>query len=165
MYFEFFFIISDYIKTINKRIIFYEWGIPIVVAAIIYKFTFQIECLKNFISSSIGIIGVLLCFSIAAITIITTGSSKNLEEIKSKETNIKINGNKISLYRLILINFSYSVIIEVILILFSLLQPLLVCLKETYLIFYYLLIMVGTFHILLLTLRNVSDFYLIITKS
>ncbi|MCS3532071.1 hypothetical protein [Chryseobacterium sp. JUb7] len=170
MYLEFFLIIVDYFKTLNRKIFIYEWLFPFIVIF----FCIYIGCILDFgvfISfkdSAINVIGVLLGFSIAVITIITTGSGPNIEQIKNHETSVTINNRKISLYKLFLINFTYSVILEVILIISCLLMPLLnkifLFSFSIKLIMYSIMVFI-VFHILLLTLRNITDFYLIISKE
>jgi hypothetical protein len=170
MYLEFLLIISDYFKTLNKKVIFYEWIFPFIVT---FLCTFigcilDFEVFVSFKDSAINVIGVLLGFSIAVITIITTGSGPNIEQIKNHETSIIISEKRISLYRLFLINFTYSVILEVILIISCLLMPLLnkifLFSFSIKLIMYSIMVFI-VFHILLLTLRNITDFYLIISKE
>lgn len=170
MYIEFFLVIGDYFKTISKKIFIYEWFFPILISFICGYLgcILDFQIFEKFKDSAINILGVLLGFSIAIITIITTGSGKNLDEIKNIKTNFKINGNKISLYELLLINFSYSVILEVILIISCLVAPLINKIIpfgfNLKLILYSIMVFI-VLHILLLTLRNITDFYLIITKK
>lgn len=170
MYIEFLFLINDYLKTITKRVFAFEWLLPLILSILIFfllftgKSTAVTETFKN---NSINLLGILVGFSITIITILTTGQSKNLEEIKRIKTKIKINGKLISVYRLLLINFTYSVVIEVFLIIIFLIYPLLkhnipINRLTKYIIFSILVFLI--IHILLLTIRNLTDFYLIITK-
>lgn len=169
MYLEFLILIFDYFSTLKLRIFIYEWIFPLLVIftiLIINKNDFEI--LKSFKDSSINILGILLGFSIAVITIITTGSGDNLDAIKNTKTDTIINNKKITLYDLILINYSYTVIVEVVIILACLITPIiangLTLSLKCKMNLYYLLIF-GVIHILLVTLRNLTDFYLIITKK
>lgn len=170
MYLEYLIIIGDYFKTVNRKIFIYECAIPMLITFLCAYLgcILDFEIFEKFKDSSLDILGVLLGFSIAVITIITTGSGKNLEEIKNKKTHFIINGNKISLYELLLINFSYSVILEVLLIISCLTIPLLnkiIPIGFNFKLFCYSIMVFIVLHILLLTLRNITDFYLIITKK
>ena len=170
MYLEFLLLTFDYFKTLNKKKIVYEWVFPLLFALISALFFSKLdfEVYSKFKDSSLDILGVLLGFSIAIITILVTGSGKNLEEIKNTFTEIKINGKKISLYELILINFSYSVIMEILLIVGCLILPIInkICeFSSNIKIVLYSVMVFIVLHILLLTLRNITDFYLIITKK
>lgn len=170
MYIEFFLLIFDYFKTITKRIFFFEIGIPFLLVVILFFFNKNEDfaAYKLFKENSINILGVLLGFSITVITIFTTGSGKSIDEIKILKTRFKIGTNPITLYELLIINFTYSVVLEVLVIVGCLVMPLFsskayfniqlkLCL---YLTLVYLVI-----HILFLTMRNLTDFYLIITKK
>ncbi len=172
MYIEFLIVILNYFKTLKGRntIVAYEWILPLVIASVcVYCGDFRdSKLLITFKDSSINVIGVLLGFSIAVITIITTGSSENLDGIKKWETEIEIKNRKISLYSLLLINFTYSVILEVILIISCLTLPLINQIfhfgHNTKLILYSIMVFI-VLHILLLNLRNISDFYFTVNKN
>lgn len=170
MYIEFLLLTFDYFKTLNKKKIVYEWFLPLffaTISAILFS-KLDFEVYSKFKDSSLDILGVLLGFSIAIITILVTGSGKNLEEIKNTSTEIVINSKKISLYELILINFSYSVIMEILLIVGCLVLPIInkICeFSSNIKIVLYSIMVFIVLHILLLTLRNITDFYLIITKK
>jgi len=170
MYLEFFILIVDYFRTLNKRIIIYEWLLPLVLGLIIFfllKIGANVNATKIFKDNSINLLGILAGFSITIITILTTGHSRNLEQIKKVETKVKIGNNKVTLYRLLLINFTYSVILEAFLIIFCLTYPLVLSNLEIPIIGKYVVFSVLVFliiHVLLLTIRNLTDFYLIITR-
>lgn len=171
MYLEFFILIFDYYKTLNKRVLIYEWILPILFGTFIFILLTNgnsTSATKIFKDNSINLLGILAGFSITIITILTTGQSRNLEEIKKKETNFIINKKKISLFRLLLINFTYSVILESFLIIFCLTYPIILensnfTKNQKYVVFSILVTVI--IHLLLLTIRNLTDFYLIITKT
>lgn len=170
MYLEYILLIFDYFKTLTKRIFIFEWVLPLVVTLTILILNCKLEfsAYNTFKDNSINILGVLLGFSIAIITIITTGSGQNLENIKKKITGFKINKNALTLYDLILINFTYSVIVEIFIIVSCLTMPLIssvVSLSNNTKIAFYSVLVFSVLHILLLTLRNLTDFYFIVTKK
>lgn len=171
MYLEFFILIADYFRTLNKRIAVYEWVLPSILGVAIFSLLYfgsDVRATKVFKDNSINLLGILSGFSITIITILTTGHSCNLERIKKKKTNVEIGDKKISLYRLLLINFTYSVILEAFLIIFCLTYPLIISNFKIpnlgkYIVFSVLVFLI--IHVLLLTIRNLTDFYLIITRS
>lgn len=171
MYLEFFILIFDYYKTLNKRVILYEWVLAILIGILIFyilSYGNSTNSTKIFKDNSINLLGILAGFSITIITILTTGQSKNLEEIKKKETSFVINGKKISLFRLLLINFTYSVILESFLIIFCLTYPIILenfNVEKIYKYLFFSILVTTIVHLLLLTIRNLTDFYLIITKT
>ncbi|PCI03617.1 MAG: hypothetical protein COB81_03780 [Flavobacteriaceae bacterium] len=170
MYLEFVLLISDYFKTLSRRIALFDWFVPFLFGISIFVLLYtgaKVSSTEVFKNSSISLLGILAGFSITIITILTTGHSKNLTAIKNQETSYKIGNTKITLFRLLLINFTYSVVLEVFLIIFCLTYPIVLeniefsCLTK-YIGFSVLVFFV--LHLLLLTVRNLTDFYLIITK-
>jgi len=123
---------------------------------------------KGFSDNALTLLGILLGFSITVITILTTGNSKNLLAIQTIETNYIIGGKKVTLFDLLLVNFTYSVVIEIVLIIILLISPLLISnlVFSQFTKILVFAIFAGTvIHILLLTMRNLTDFYLILMKK
>ncbi len=170
MYLEFILLFFDYFKTLNKRVVIYEWVFPILFCLLLLfcNCKYDLSAYKMFKDNSINILGVLLGFSIAVITIITTGGGKNLEEIKKIITGFTKGTKNITLYELILINFTYSVILEILIIIGCLLMPLisnLFQINHSIKLIIYSMMVFLVVHILLVTMRNLTDFYLIISKN
>lgn len=170
MYLEFLLLIADYFRTVSKRVFIFEWLLPLLVGVGIFLLLFfgtTTSATIVFKDNAINLLGILVGFSITIITILTTGQGQNLDEIKNKKTNIKINKKNITLFRLLLINFTYSVIVEVGLIIVCLIYPLLIeninfNQNLKYIGFSILVFLI--LHIMLLTMRNLTDFYLILVK-
>lgn len=171
MYIEFLILIFDYFRTLNKRYVIYEIVIPAFIAVFIFYILFvnnQITACSAFRESSLTLLGVLVGFSITIITILSTSHSRNLEEIKTVKTDVKIGNETISLFRLLIINFTYSVVIEIFLIIVNLIYPLFSNNFEISHVTKYIGFSIDVFliiHVLLLTIRNMTDFYFILTKN
>lgn len=170
MYLEFILLIADYFWTISKRVFIFEWLFPFLIGIGIFMLLFfggSTSATIVFKDNAINLLGILVGFSITIITILTTGQGRNLDEIKNKKTKIVINERQITLFRLLLINFTYSVIMEVALIIVCLIYPLLIENIDfnrhlKYIGFSFLVFLI--LHIMLLTIRNLTDFYLILIK-
>ena len=113
MYLEFIFVIIDYLSTLNKRLVVYEWGFPILlgITSGALAFVYNNSILYSIIQGAVPIIATLLGFTLTALTLFLTGNSK-IEEAKSFITNKNISGKPISLYRLIVISYSYLILME-----------------------------------------------------
>lgn len=170
MYLDFLILISDYYKTVDRRVFIYEWGIPFFIAIFILVLLFfngTTSSYQTYNTNLVRLFAVLVGFSITIITILTTGQSKNLEEIKKNIIDVRINGKKISLFRFLIINFTYTVIIEILLIIFCLISPIIIeniSLRNEIKYIGFSILVALTLHVLLLTIRNLTDFCLIITK-
>ena len=99
MYLEFLLVIADYFSTLNKRITFYEWGLPILlgITSGILSFLNNGNVLYNIIQNSVPIIATLLGFTLAALTLFLTGNAK-IEEAKSylTFTDLKSTDNNVN---------------------------------------------------------------------
>ncbi len=167
MYLEFLYIITDYFCILDKRSATYEWGIPFMlgitsgVLSLIYNNT----VLYNIIQNAIPIITTLLGFTLAALTLFLTGNSK-MEDAKSYITAREIEGEKISLYRFVVISYSYLILLETLLCigfyiatLFPYISNLYICtIANTA----FIILMFNAFFS---TMRSITDLYFIITKE
>lgn len=169
MYFEFLFIFFDYFKTINRKIFCFELGIPIILGSFCILLSFfkpQDIVIEDFIKDSISILGVLLGFTLTALTIFVSGGNNQINKTKEFMTDYFIDKARISLYRLLIINYSYLIIVEAILCICyfigKLFSPL--CSHTTSNVLNSLYI-IGVCHILFLTIRSITDLYLTLTSN
>lgn len=171
MYLNFFILIFDYFRSLSFRIAVYELILPVIFTTS-YIFIVdppylktQINSLQNIPelnSNAITILGIFVGFSIAMFTILTTSSNRNIENIKQWKTDTIISNEQISLYRLLLINISYSVLISSLLIIIDILFIIFTN-KANKTINSINIMFIS--HVLLLNIRNITDFYLVITKN
>lgn len=171
MYLEFFILIFDYFKTLKLRTVLYEIVVPLLIGGLAFyvlKTGHDTSICISFKDNVLTLLGILLGFSITIITILTTGNSKNLLAIQSKETSHVIGGKKITLFDLLLINFTYSVVLEIILIIVLLIYPMILAnipFSTNFKIIGFSFMSGIVIHVLLLTMRNLTDFYLILMKK
>jgi hypothetical protein len=166
LYTDFGFTLLDYISTIKKREIIYEWGLPLLLSIVVYFKIgdipgIKINCdfMKSIISLLINLFAILVGFTMAAIAIFTTADVSKIP-ILQELSERKIRGNRIRNYRFVFLNLIYSAI--------SCLFMLLVTLFFTIFLYYdkfSLLILsfltFGTMHVLFLSIRNITTLYFI----
>lgn len=166
MYFEFLFVIGDYISTLSKRVALYEWGIPVAlgITSGFLSYLNDANLLYNVIQNAVPIIATLLGFTLAALTLFLTGNSK-IEDAKKYMTEKKVLGKRISLYKLIVISYSYLILIETILCigyyigsLFPFINNIYVCVGLN------TIFIVLMLNVLLSTIRSITDLYFVITR-
>lgn len=91
----------------------YEWGIPFVLSclAFVFSFVYKID-LYPVIEDSITLIGILLGFNVASYSIFLSNTVLS-EKLKKVNTDICLRKDKntISLYRLVIITFSYPIVV------------------------------------------------------
>ena len=167
MYLEFLLVIADYISTLNKRILIYEWGLPILlgITSGILSFVNNNNVLYNIIQNSVPIIATLLGFTLAALTLFLTGNAK-IEEAKSYLTDKKISGQPISLYRLVVVNYSYLILVETFLCISFYIASLFPYLSNKYVcMIANMFFIIAMFNTLFSTIRSITDLYFIIIKK
>lgn len=168
---EFLLLVIDYFRTIKIRDFVLEWILPLLIGIAIYfsnTSNCNVEELFKSVSGNVtSLLGVLIGFSVAVITILVTTNSKNIDEIKAKETEYKISNKKLTLFDLMLINYTYSVVIEVLLTVFNLTAPnlLRLSLSNNSMNLLNSVDVFLTCHVLLLILRNITNFYFILIKK
>lgn len=116
MYLDFIYVILDHFSTLNKNEKWFEWGIPIflsVVGVIVYV-CFNPLIQYDIIKEIIPFLGVLLGFTLASLTLLLS-NDKVKNSTQQYMTERKIRGEKISLYKLIVVSFSYLIIMETVL--------------------------------------------------
>lgn len=171
MYLDFLLLIADYFRTLNKKVFIYEWLLPLILAVgMVLLFTFRglPTITETFNNNVIRLLAVLVGFSITIVIILTTGHSRNLEEIKKTKTKATLHNKKVSLFRLLIINFTYAVVVEIGLILICLIYPFIinkVVIPDLAKIIGFSILFMMIVHVLLLNIRNLTDFCLIITKE
>jgi hypothetical protein len=159
----------DYFKSINKKIFCFEWGIPIILGGCCMLLSFlnpKYIMIEDFIKESINFLGVLLGFTLAAVTLFVSSDNNQIEKSKQFKTGYYIDSESISLYRLLIINYSYLITVEAILcvsyFIGKLFSPFFynnlgIVLNSIYVI--------GVCHILFLTIRSITDLYLTLTSN
>lgn len=168
-YLEFLYPITDYFRTLNRKEAYFELALPLLIGILAYWLSVtavNFEKLGSFIGYIINFLAILIGFSITAVTILSSESGHRFEMLQKAESKRNIGGKTISTYQLILITFIYVILIE-----FFTLAYNLVCylfLMNTILKSYYRLI-IGVniflmFHVIMLNIRNVTNFYFIFWK-
>ena len=121
IYLEFLQLVKDYFATLKKNEFLFEWGIPIIVSVIFYFFSkTNLQEFSETLLIIINVLAILIGFSIATITILSTTSSKNVNDLKKILSERKIGGQRITLYQLMMITFSFMLFIEIFLLIYNL---------------------------------------------
>lgn len=125
-----------------------------------------VEFVRKFSETAVTLLGILIGFSVTVITILNSSDADNIKKIKETPTDYFIGTQNLFLFHLLLINLSYAVGIEIISLVCNLCLPwilekasleslkILLCIDLVFLI-----------HVILLNLRNTTDFYFILFKS
>lgn len=171
MYTEFQITFTDYFKTIKGKEFVYEWVIPFIISLLLFFNLFnnaptdlEITGILSYISNMIAI---LTGFSITCVTILLSSSNQTIDELKVKMTDRKIGDSVVTIYQLILLTFIFLVVIQVFVLLLNLIFYLFDSYKviENYIKIILTLDAFLVCHIILLHIRNITNFYLVFWKK
>ncbi len=166
MNFSYFTIILDYFSILKpKERIFDLLGAALLsVLSLIMAWVKGWDIQYDFIQSIINFLGVLLGFTLAAMTLIISSNLAN--SLKEFRTEREIRGKQCSLYRVVIASFAYLVIIETFLCISYYIGLLFVdCEFSYWAVVLNTIFIFATFHVLLATIRIVGILYIILTKE
>lgn len=117
-------VIYDYLKSTAISQLIWNLIVCFIFSIAIFYLLYtskDIEPAKTVINNSVGILGILVGFSISMFTLLNTASNPNIDAIKKTETGRYSFGKPIYLFDLLLVSMIYIIIGESILLLFNLL--------------------------------------------
>lgn len=163
--------IKDFFATLNKKEFSFLFIIPFIFTAVLNLFIFYEVDLKDLfqnLGNIINLLAILIGFSITGLAILASGGSENLNLLrKTNSREKKLDGKPVDLYKLLLNNFTYAVILELFTLGFNLLFSFIysaTLFKNSVSIFYtidcFLII-----HIILLNIKNVTNIYFSLFKE
>lgn len=166
MYFEFLYIFIDYFTIINKKVLIFEWGLPLFAGliSVVLSYGFGINTQYAIIEKSFGYVGTLLGFTLAALTLLL--SSDKMKGAKEYKIEKIIHNRQASLFDLVVISYTYLIVVEGLLCLsffiaelfdFVYIEKIAIALNIIYIVL--------LFNVLLTTIRTITDMYFILIKQ
>ncbi|WP_305462005.1 hypothetical protein [Photobacterium leiognathi] len=169
IYYEYIFPIKDYFSITKRNELFFEWGLSLFFAVILYFFVYsniEITELKNAASLIVNCLAILVGFSITCLTILASASEENILDLKKTMTERVLDNREISLYRLLVVNFIFLLILELLSLLcnFIFISISSLDIFKEFAALIYGAITIFTFVIFLLNIRNITNFYFILSR-
>lgn len=164
---EYLLLIAEFHK-IKRWSIFKALGLSIVLGVCVFLFSdddaYKIQA-DSYINNIITVLGILIGFSISVFAILLSVENDSIREAKKTETKIKIYNNPIYLYESLIIELAYVIVIQGFLLIANFVYPLFINVSSITGKFVFSIdISLMTYSIVLL-LRNVLNFYFILTKK
>jgi hypothetical protein len=164
MYLEFLFVIVFYYTTLSRRDVLLEIGIPAILAVGYYMYGTTNNS-TGILVDSIMFLRLLLGFSMASLALFLT-KNDNLGETKKYMTERKLLGKAVSLYKYIVLSFTYLVImlclIQTAYLLFRMfsidINSLIVSILKSIYVFF-------LFHVVFATIRAITETYQVLSKQ
>lgn len=156
--------ITDYWMTLRFTEFLFDWLIPLCVGVVIYVRT--PPALDNFVSFNgtvINLLAILVGFSITGITIFSTNDGSATARLKQRFSDRSISGTKLSLFQLLHLTLTYSLVVELITLVLTLSFSYLSGLKFgiTRVSLFYSIDALLVMHVLAVNFRNVTRIYFV----
>lgn len=122
LYLEWVYLISGYTSTIRKNEFVFEVLFPVAASVgcscVYCSLDLVRPALKGLANLLPSVLSILIGFTIMLITFLITGDNKNVDSLKDARTDKKFLGNRnLSLFQILHIQFSFSLFIEITLLL------------------------------------------------
>ena len=163
---DFRFIIKDFwnIQDERTKAIILWFPLIIILVCLIYGLITRVDYFAVGIAKTVSVLIPLLALMLTGITFLTSWNSN--KELREYETGRILRGKKVSLYEYMVINFSYVIVFDILL-LFSYVVAGLFSVISC---FEWSLVMNAIFtffviHLLLVMLINIGDLFFVLTKE
>ena len=121
IYTDWLLIYFSYYQLLEVREALFELGVPLIVSvictAIYIKHNKGELALHKHADIFPSITSIMIGFTVALITILLTSGSESLNELKKQKSKKRLNGKSITLFQVLHVQFSYLLLIEVLLLL------------------------------------------------
>ena len=162
--------IVHYYKVIKKNEMIFEVAIPVIIAifsTLLYTLNNNIIIAINKLEEMLpNVLAILIGFTISCIAMLTSADLNQIPALKF-ETDRRVKQNeKITLHRLMLINFTYSLIIQVFFLIGIFVAAYLVSMIKSNILYHIILVIevFATILVLLILIRMITNLYCIYIK-
>lgn len=163
-------LVSHYCKTVKCNECIYEIIVPLIISLLVTYFYavdgLTVKALLKLRELLPNALAVLIGFTIMCITLLATTESGNIEEIRNMKSERIIGTHRISIFKWLLVIFSYSLIVEVFLLIYIFFVAFIMGLIYNLYLFNAILALevVLILHVLFLIVRSITSLYLILYK-
>lgn len=152
--------VGDYFRTLQREEALFDLMIPIVISmATTWFVRSDNQIFRTLAQLMPTILAILIGFTITCITLLVSSNSDNIKHMKDILSDTKnINGKAISIYQSLLVMFSYSLIVQILVLLWTVIISL-IDLPGARIQFF--LTFMAVLHVFFLLMRNVTSLYLV----
>lgn len=119
-----------------------------------------LELYKKLVDAEINFVSLLLSFSIAYLTRLITASGNSIECLKSTLSDIKIDSSLISLYQILLIELTFTIYLEIILLAILILNNFLFLYNEIFIkSMFFMLEIILLFEVIVILINLIKNIY------
>jgi len=165
---EYLLLLIEFFWIKGIRAILWSCAIPVTIGLLIfYKSdnTIYYQNAANFHSNLVTVLGILIGFTISTLTMLLTVNNANIEKAKLELIGKKIFKKDISLFDSVVIGLAYIILIQGFLLIANFIYPIFVSIATLQGKTFFAINISLMVHIILILMRNVLDFYFILTKK
>lgn len=130
-----------------------------------YKTALSIDAINNITSNVLNVNGILLGFTISILAIVVTSGNQNIDKAKEYKIGIKIWEEEFSLYDKLVINLSYTIIIQGLILLICFVVPNFIDANYCYQLKLVSIAVAASVHVVFMIIGITLDLYLIVSKK
>lgn len=120
-YFEWMHPIKDYFVTCERNEVYFEVVFPIIVAVLSVVVCTMVDkvdlATRELAALLMSLTSILIGFSIMLVTLLLTGGGEGIKKLQSKFSKKTLNNNPMTLFQKLHVQFVYTLIVEIILLL------------------------------------------------
>lgn len=165
---EFLLLIAEYFWIKGLKSFLWTWGLPSVIGFLVFfksDFSIYSQNASSFHSNLISVLGILIGFTISTLTMLLTVNNANIEEAKNNFLEKNIFSKKVSLFDSVVISLAYIIIIQGFLLIFNFTYPIFIAVSSIKGKMFFSVNISIMIQIIIVIMRNVLDFYFILTKK
>lgn len=130
-----------------------------------YKSALSIDGIKDITSNVLNVNGILLGFTISILAIVVTSGNENIDKAKSHKIGVKLWKKEFSLYDKLVINLSYTIIIQGLILLTCFVIPNFIDNNYCYQLKLVSITVAASAHVVFMIIGITLDLYLIVSKQ
>lgn len=165
---EYLLLIAEYFWIKGFKSFLWTWILPSMIGILIFcksDFSIYSQNASSFHSNLISVLGILIGFTISTLTMLLTVNNTNIEEAKIDFLEKNIFSKKVSLFDSVVISLAYVIIIQGFLLIFNFIYPIFISVSSLKGKMFFSINVSVMIQIIIVIMRNVLDFYFILTKK
>ena len=165
---EYILLICEYCRMKGLKGLLVNSVIPLSIGGLIYFKADENNYKLNapfFHSNLITMLCILIGFTISTLTMLLTVSNPNIELAKTALIGKKIYSRQLTLFDSIITGLAYIILVQGLLLIANLIYPIFISILTSHGKMLFALNISIVIHIIFILLRNILDFYFIVTKN
>lgn len=165
---EYFILIVEFFIVKGVRALLWYLLFPILIGLAIYYKADDLIYNKNassFLTNVITVIGILVGFTISTLAMLLTVNSPNIEKARSEILEKRAFSKNLTLFDSVLIGLAYITLIQGFLLIANFIYPIFISSESPTGKMMFSINIAIVVHVILILLRNILDFYFILSKK